>query len=72
MPSLDPQLCTELWSAVDRVAAVETLQERFQGPDGEKAGRMVVFRLLFGAFTQERGLWVPIPFPGLLCVSLGG
>lgn len=51
---------------------METLQERVQGPEGEKAGWMVVFRLLFGAFTQERGLWVPIPFPGLLCVSLGG
>lgn len=33
---------------------METLQERFQGPEGDQAGRMDVFRLLFGALTQER------------------
>lgn len=50
----------------------ETLQERLQGPEGEKAGRMGIFRLHFGALTQEREPWLPTPFPGLLSVSLGG
>lgn len=51
---------------------METLQESFQGPEREKAGRTIVFRLFFGALTQEREWWVPTLFPGLLCVSLGG
>jgi len=57
---------------VTGVAAVETLEKRLQGPEGQKAGRTGVFRLLFGALTQEREPWFPTPFPGLLCVSLAG